>query len=237
MAYPDPLFLVRQTGIPLISAPSGTIGANGSITLGTALAVTYGSCWMTFPAGALYANSAAGTYYCVMTSTTVGTAYNIVLGSNWPYIPADEIVARAAIVSASVGSYTGVTGSIAFTTVTVPGQAIGANGLMTVEFELSATTTANTRQVNFSFASTNRTVSVGSGGQIVRRLLKFANRGTTNRNFLSGLDQYTQTGAAPVASTSVATDQNWTITISGEKNVATDYVVIEYIIIDLKFAA
>ena len=237
MAYPDPLFLVRQTGIPLISAPTGTIGANGAITFGTATAVTYGNCWVSFPAGALFANSAAGTYFCNMTSTTAGTAYNILLGSSWPYIPADEVLTRSAIVSASVGSYTGRTGAHTIATVTVPGQSMGANGLLTVETELSATTTVNTRQVNIQFGSTNFSVSVGSGSQINRRMLRLANRGSSSRNFLSGLDQYTSTGANPQASISIATDQNWTITIQGEKNVATDYVVIEYIIIDLKFAA
>lgn len=54
---------LHQSAVPVGIAPSGTMGANGSVTLGTALSVVYSvGVFLYYPASAAYTASAAGFY-------------------------------------------------------------------------------------------------------------------------------------------------------------------------------
>ena len=122
-------YVLAQWSVPSGVAPTGSVAANGALTLGTALSTTYsGGIWLNFPAGAAYAGSAAGSYWCVMTSTTLGTIYNVQLGATVPFIPVNP----AAIVAAGPGAYTGVTTTQTCASVIVPGGAMGPNGMIRV---------------------------------------------------------------------------------------------------------
>lgn len=99
---PTATFTVAQAGIPIGVAPSGTVGANGSVTFNTALDQVYSSIYMSFPAGALFANSPLGMYYLSCSSVTVCTAYNNLYFFGNPKIPTSP----TAISSASIGAYT-----------------------------------------------------------------------------------------------------------------------------------
>lgn len=77
-------------GIAFGIAPSGTIAADGTLTLGTALPLVFdGGLWLWFPAGAVDGGS-AGMRWVVMSSTTVGVVYEgqgggVVIGSGSAY--------------------------------------------------------------------------------------------------------------------------------------------------------
>jgi hypothetical protein len=95
------------------------MAANGAVTLGTALSAIYSfGLWLYFPSGAVYAGSAAGLYWCVMSSTTVGTVYNNIHipGTNSP----DPPTSPTAVVAAGPGAYTGATSEITVWSYTMP---------------------------------------------------------------------------------------------------------------------
>lgn len=53
-------YVFSRTGIPFIVAPTGTMGNNGAVTMGTALPTTYsGGAWIWYPAGAVAAGTPA----------------------------------------------------------------------------------------------------------------------------------------------------------------------------------
>ena len=125
--------MLAQRGVPVGIAPSGSVAANGALTLGTALDVVYSNgLWLYFPAGALYAGSVAGLYWCVMSSTALGTIYNDTYDGSvaLPDIPASP----TPIVAAGPGAFTGVTNSHPVLGVTIPGGAIGPHGRVVFKF-------------------------------------------------------------------------------------------------------
>ena len=116
-----------QFGIGLGRPSSGTIGANGALTLTTALPRVVSEMYWHFPANVMYSGSAAGLYYTVMSSTTQGTVYNNRYTGGIPATPA----VLTPIVGAGPGTYTPVSGSeIALYTNTLPGGLIGPSGEM-----------------------------------------------------------------------------------------------------------
>ena len=120
---------LEKCGTPIGNAPSGTVAANGDLTLGTALNQTYShGLWLYFPAGAAYAGSTAGFYWVVMSSITRGTIYN---NSYVPGVDSWDVVGNpVGIVAAGPGAYTGVVANIVAIQATVPGGSLGNHGIL-----------------------------------------------------------------------------------------------------------
>lgn len=103
-------------------APSGTVAADGTITLGTALpAVFSAGVWLWLPAGAIFGGS-AGWYLATMPSTTVGMIAGIGSGS----------------------AYTGSTSEVTAQTIDVPAPALGASVVLRVAHMCASNTNAKT---------------------------------------------------------------------------------------------
>jgi hypothetical protein len=117
--------LIFSWSVPAGVAPSGSMGNNGALTLGTALDQIYSDgVWLWLPANAISAGSAAGCYWCIMSSTTIGTVYNTVLGSKIPYKPDYNV----AFSTTGPGAYTGLITESAVATITMPGGTLGLQG-------------------------------------------------------------------------------------------------------------
>lgn len=150
--------IATPTGI----APSGSIGANGALTLGTSLILTYGGTgnassgiWLYFPAGAVYQASAAGSYWCVMSSGTVGTVYNNIYVSPGLNTPPTTLVP---VVDPGPGSYTGVTTEVVVFGTTVPGGSLGTTGVLESFHLISANNNANAKTARVRFGGISGTV-------------------------------------------------------------------------------
>lgn len=176
---------LHQSAVPVGIAPSGTMGANGSVTLGTALSVVYSvGVFLYYPASAAYTASAAGFYWTVMSSTTVGTVYNNI------YIPGTNALAipttPTAIVDAGSGAFTGSTAAIPAIYITVPANKMGANGCLDYTFYGSHTNSAGNKTYALYFGNTLTCSQTGttSVGLAIPTSTVY-NRGTTNRQVSS----------------------------------------------------
>lgn len=214
-----------KTGIPVILVPTGTVAADGVITVGTALPAVYANAWIWLPADAIV-GGLAGLYYATFSSTTVGavkTNYNAGTADFLPFVPA---VAVAAVGSAA--EYT---------------QLTGADKIL-IAIPLAANTiTANTRlrgRATYSYNST-------AGAKLGRQKLGSATLGSWSGTTSVLCHQESTVAARGVASKQVVTNQNvaaaaiaatttyetQTTTgaliyaVTGQVAVATDYIVVE----------
>ena len=178
-------FVLLQCGVPIGIAPSGTMAANGEVTLGTALNATYsGGIWLYYPSGAVYSGSAAGFFWTVMSSTTLGTVYNniYVPGTNAFDIPASP----TAISAAGPGAFTGVTSNVTALSFSLPGGLLGNHGSFLQYEILSCNNSAGNKMVGAYLGSA---VFVGSTLTVqthIRNYRGFRNNGTQSRQIGDG---------------------------------------------------
>ena len=207
---------------------SGSVAANGAVTLTTAMALTYPSIWLYFPAGALFAASSAGFYYCTMSSTTAAQAYNIRLTSGAPYLPSAADLTAGAIVAAGPGAYTQTTSTqLDAITISIPGGTMGPNGMLMLTNEATAPSSANAKAIWHTFGGSSLSNVTLINTSTVARLKKIvANRGVQNQQYVSPLNsQIVATGAPTLLTVDSSVAQN--IVTRVQLTVATDYLVIE----------
>lgn len=122
---------ISNSAVPSGVPSSGSVAANGALTLGTALPTAFiAGIWLYFPSGAVYAGSAAGLYWVVMSSTTVGTVFDNV----YTVGPRTPPSSPTPIVAAGPGAYVQTTGlTVSLSTITLPGGALGSKGKLTGE--------------------------------------------------------------------------------------------------------
>lgn len=227
---------ISQSGIGVGIAGTGTIGANGALTLGTALATgAYAAgLYLYFPAGAVYAGSIAGAYFTKMSSTTAGVVYNnlYVSGTAGPSIPA----ALTLVSDAGPGAYTGLTTAQTFVQVPVPANVIGPNGALQVETLFSYTNSAGTKTFSGtltgassgSFAFLNGSATTTATFYMLKSII---NRGVTNvqtgcpagTGAVFGANAASMTAVSNVDTTAITT-----LAITMTLNTATDNCILEY---------
>lgn len=222
-----------QCGVPIGIAPTGTMAANGAVTLGTALNTTYGGgLWLYFPSGAVFAGSAAGFYWTMMTNTTLGTVYNNTYtpGST----PFDIPASPTAVSAAGPGAYTGVTSEITAISTTLPGGLLGANGILSASGYRSINNTAGNKIFRTKMGAT---VVYGrwartSLGEFESDLL-IINTGRQNAQLVrpNSLVGPTAITVSAYQRYSVNTAVDTAITLTVERQVATDAAVQENYIV------
>lgn len=220
------LFLI-QGGIPTFLQSSGSVAANGALTGLTAFATTYTDVYLYFPSGAVYAGSAAGSYYCQMSSTTAGTIFDNRYVSGTPTIPATP----TPIVAAGPGAYTQTTATaIQLLSATLSGGTMGNNGKMNFDYLSATINNGNTKRAGVIFGAANiqqqqtLTTTIGQGS-----FVRVRNRGKpASQVSMSSVNQDvgTVTSMNYTGTTNTAVDQ----TIGFFANLvtaATDFVGFE----------
>jgi len=112
--------------LPMVVPSNYTMGDNGAISGIAAFTATFSSgCYMYLPANGIYAGSAAGLYYCIMSSTTAGTVYNNTYTSGVPTAPESP----TPFVTTGPGAVVQTSGVILpLLTLTLPAKSLGTNG-------------------------------------------------------------------------------------------------------------
>jgi hypothetical protein len=141
MSYDQKVTVLLQSGLPIGIGSSGSVGANGALTLTTALSRTYPNVYLFFPVGAVYSSSPAGFYFCQMTSTTLGTIFNNLYANGAPVVPA----VSNPVIGAGPGAYTQVTTVQSPIVFTVPGGTIGNNGSLDYLFTANQVNNGNNK--------------------------------------------------------------------------------------------
>lgn len=120
-------YQVVGSGVPFIIANTGTMAANGALTLGTALPTIYANAYVYLPANAIFVGSAAGWYYTQFSSATVGVVYNntYAAGTQPALLPTVSLVP---FVSTGPGAYTGATTAQVGPSFNINSNALGGNG-------------------------------------------------------------------------------------------------------------
>lgn len=214
---------IAQTGLAMIMSPTGSMADNGAVTLGTALDQTYANCYLYLPANAIYTGSAAGAYYCVMSSTTAGTVYNNLYVSGVPTIPA----APVAFATTGPGAYTGVTTSQELLSIAVPGNSLGKNGILEIEHYWNCPNNANAKTVAVQYGGVTvmgTSLASGLGGQFLEEV---RNLGATNSQIARNQSStYGPAGANSPLYRTVDTTAAQNVSFKMQLAVATDYAVL-----------
>lgn len=172
---------ILACGTPVGIAPTGTMAANGAVTLGTPLDVALNNgLWMYFPAGAVYGASAAGFYWTVMSSTTVGTVYmdTYVPGTSSFDIPASP---TAVVEPVAPGAFTGSTSEVTAFAAPIPAGFLGKRGYVETDEIAVVTNNANTKTVRMSLDSTSLGVTNPLSVTTNRYQSRMQNAGAVNR--------------------------------------------------------
>ena len=223
-----------STGVRFVLPSSGSVGANGALTLTTALPATFAKAFMYFPAGAVFSGSAAGRYYVVMSSTTAGTIYTDTYTSGVPSYPSSP----TSVVGAGPGAYTQTTGAqIAMVTLTLPGGTLGANGKLIVSKMGSVANTAGNKVPESALAGSTFASYTFTTSTMYRAVDEMQNMSSesaqTGNNFVAFGTQNSSSLVRRTVNTAV--DQS--ITVQNSIATATDWITIESLLIESVFAA
>lgn len=224
-------YILALSTLPLGAANTGSVAANGALTLGTALALTYPAIYLFFPAGAVYSGSLAGFYFCIMSSTTLGTIFNNTYTTGIPTIPP----LPTPIVATGPGAYTGVTTNpLTGLSLTIPPNVLGQYGGLFLTVNWSMLNNGNNKNLNIQLGGVNLYNSNVTANSSVTSGQFYTARGNTT--LLAGpAVGSTGFGAANSGPNTAAMNStvSQTLTISASAPTATDYCILESALVQL----
>lgn len=224
----------EAAGIPMIIPSSGNIGNNGALTAITALNTTYANCYMFFPAGAIFAGSAAGVYYVQMSSTTAGTIFNNQYTNGVPTVPASP----TPFVTTGPGAYTQSTGSaIILRNSTIVGGSLGPNGSIEVSSLWSYPNSAGTKTGVIKYSSANILNASGTTTTTFNAPLQILqNNGVTNKQVACAGTLSGGVSSGTIAYTTIDSTADQTLQATGQLSAAADFLVLERMIVRIAFS-
>lgn len=213
-----------QSGIPIIIPSSGSFAANGALSGLTALGIAYPNCYMFFPAGAIYAGSAAGFYFAQMLSTTTANVFNNLYVSGQPTVP----VSPQPFVCAGPGAYAQTTGAIPALSVAVPGNSMGVNGRLRFSFTFTNNNSAGNKTPVCAFGGTTFFTTVITTNLNCTISRNIFNSGVANVQVTDGAVGAVGPANAAAAPLTLAVDTtiSQNVTVSLNLAVATDWIAI-----------
>lgn len=228
--------LRTSTALAMVIPSSGTMAANGAVTLTTAVPLSGGyswGCYMYFPAGAVYAGSVAGFYFTVMSSNNLGTVYDNRYAGEMPQVP----LVPTPIVAAGPGAYAQTLSPVDMLTYTIPGGSMGNNGRLIVAPVWAIPNNANNKTLSTTFGGSNVYAKTRTTATQEAPLVDIRNRGVPTRQFSgwanAGLPNVSST--AGLLNLAVDTTADVACTARGQLAVATDFIILESHSVDLNF--
>lgn len=222
---PSNVTILSKSGIPLISLGSCTLSAAGALSACTALPTTYANAYCFLPANAAATSIAAGWFFCQFSSTTAGTVFLNTYTSGTPTIPSTT----TAVTTGS--SFTGDTGEEFGITITLPANALGANGAFRISAQSAFTNSGGNKNPKWRYSGNSGTVLTAGNFTThisMEQQIVVSNRGATGAQ-VSSESNVTNSGALnnTLAYPAVDTTASSTIVYSGTRNTATDNLVLE----------
>lgn len=229
--------ILAQTGLPVILVPNGTVATNGTITLGSALALTYANAWIYLPANAVVGGS-AGLYYTVFSSTTVGQVYTnfAAPSATVGFMPSIPVSPVAAVGSNSAYTQTTAT-DVVLASYILGGGTLGLNGNLRAYQKLSITNSANAKSFTAKLAASTVTTFALASSASASNFVHLYNRGTAASQIINagsaagGTGVGTSTVANSQLTVNTAVAQGFTYAV--QMATATEYVVLEGLTLEL----
>lgn len=225
-----------SSALPFVMAPTGTMGNNGAITMGTALEFTYPNCYVALPAGAIATGipAASAWYYCVMSSSTVGTVYNNTYGSGsgQPTIPASP----TPFVATGPGAFTGITsGSFRMQSYSLPAGTLGIRDSLRVCARYSNNNTSGNKTLATVFGANILGIFVGSSIKSVSITTIISNREATNSQIgvVNTSNGFGGTSTSDYSVSTIDTTMAALLEIACTRATATDTIVAESFMVEL----
>ena len=224
-------FYVLPMAQPFLIAPSGTMGADGALVLGTALPRIIRQAWVYFPAGAVFTGSPVGWYYTEFASTTIGTVFADTYTTGLPDFPS----AGVAVTGPGPGAFAGVVGSVTGPSITVPGGMLSTGSRVRQVWSIEPNSTAGTKNMRSTVAGTVvTTLSVTTAG--LRTWVEYVLRDATGLTMDFQSSGSSSTGLGTVTLNNLtpynpAASIDFAATL--QNNLATDVVVLNYWTLEL----
>ena len=210
-SYPS----IFSSGVP----SSGTIGANGALTLNVSLGQIYTKVFLYFPAGAVYVGSTAGLYYTIMTSGVLGTVYN----NKYVDIFTD-ITSPIGVSDGGPGAYVQtINTDLLLGSFTIPANTLGANGQMQLTIYTNSNTSTNNKTIKTKFPAGTTLYNFGASnisGSVISFFLKNINANLQTHNGNVG-------GFASAQRTTANTTIDQTYIIAVNMISATDFTILD----------
>ena len=230
---PGAVIVLAESAIPMVRAPSGTMGNNGAMTFGTALTSTfYPNAYVFLPAGAISSGSAAGWYYTTFSSTTLATVFNNTYTSGVPVIPASP----TAFSTTGPGAFTGTITDVFPFQFTVPANTLGVNGTLTIDSTYASHVSGTTRSATVNFGGTAvRGLSMSTSLNVYNDRFSVHNAGRTDRQYTSPANEFDPTyggqGGSFVSLTTLDTTTNLVLQVDLSGGVAADWNVLTNLVL------
>ena len=221
--------ILAMGSIPTIIANSGTVATNGTVTLGTALQLTYPQAWLYLPAGAIV-GGAAGWYYAIMSSTTVGQVYTAYQATMTQPLALDPTKLTAAVGSNS--AYTGVTTAVQMAAAVVPAGIMGTQGAVRMTGYWAHNSTAGAKVGGILFGGSTVLTSSQTTTLGINLEKTVHNRAADKQIIRVAVDNQIAQSVAPTL-LSIDTTADVTASLTGSIAVATDTMVLESFLIEL----
>jgi len=225
-------------GIPVGAPSSGTMGANGALTLTTGFAFTFPNCYLYFPAGKVFTGSPAGQYFTKMASATQGIVYNVMYVNGTPAIPTTLV----AVSDAGPGAYTQTTGApLPLTNFIVPGNSMGINGQVRFRQLTSYDNSAGTKQPSCTWGGVQFFQPAASSTTLSFEWVRtITNSGVPNLQYSESLTTVQYGGAAvnsAVQPFSADTSQDTPLATTVQLNTATDFFLVVNSTLEVLYSA
>lgn len=221
--------ILAMGSIPTIIANSGTVATNGTVTLGTALQLTYPQAWLYLPASAVV-GGAAGWYYAIMSSTTVGQVYTAYQATMTQPLALDPTKLTAAVGSNS--AYTGVTTAVQMAAAVVPAGIMGTQGAVRMTGYWAHNSTAGAKVGGILFGGSTVLTSSQTTTLGINLEKTVHNRAANKQIIRVAVDNQIAQSVAPTL-LSIDTTADVTASLTGSIAVATDTMVLESFLIEL----
>lgn len=221
--------ILAMGSIPTIIANSGTVATNGTVTLGTALQLTYPQAWLYLPASAVV-GGAAGWYYAIMSSTTVGQVYTAYQATMTQPLALDPTKLTAAVGSNS--AYTGVTTAVQMAAAVVPAGIMGTQGAVRMTGYWAHNSTAGAKVGGILFGGSTVLTSSQTTTLGINLQKTVHNRAADKQIIRVAVDNQIAQSVAPTL-LSIDTTADVTASLTGSIAVATDTMVLESFLIEL----
>jgi hypothetical protein len=223
---PDDVF---GTSIVMVGTPTGTMGNNGAMTMGTANDQIYPHGYYFMPAGSIAAGvpAAAAWYYGTASSTTAVTLFN---NSYDPTtgVPPTVPSSPTAFVTTGPGAFTGDTSEETVFQITIAANSIGPNGELRAEDQATATNSAGTKVVKLKFGATTYGTQSMTTGVFAGALLWVKNAGAAAKQIgyiNSHLGNSFAASGGALGTSDTTTAINFVVTL--QRATATDVATIQ----------